>query len=173
LRTKPIELVLREIMKQYNKVPEGWNVLADHSGNILVMGPDSNFWLRIVPLSPDSYTGVGMEVDRSRRIERIVEGTPPYGLRPLSKSEAKRLLDTFRGKSTSQGKIIEELLSVKPASAQDIQERRPQAIISGPILGHPDLGAISSKQRELERRLAVEADRLFRERYPMRAGIYV
>jgi len=173
LRTKPIELVLREIMKQYNEVPDGWNVLADHSGNILVMGPDSSFWLRTVSLSPYSYIGVGVEVDRSRRIERIVEGTPPYGLRPLSKSEAKRLLDSFRGKSESQGKIIEELLSVKPASAQDIEERNPEAVISGPILGHPDLGAISSKQRELERRLAVEADRLFRERYPMRAGIYV
>ncbi|MCK4243834.1 hypothetical protein KAX03_03110 [Candidatus Bathyarchaeota archaeon] len=172
MSTEPIEKITKKIIKQYNRSPEGWNVLSDRKGNIIVIGPSQSYWLRIISLGPNNYTGAGIKIDSSEKIERIVKDTPQYGLRPLSKNDLKKLLDTFQRNGTTQSKIVERILSEKPKRIPSIQKIRPEAILTGPILTHPDLSSISSSQRELERKLKRETEKLFRERYPSRSAIY-
>jgi hypothetical protein len=61
---------------------------------------------------------------------------------------------------------------MKPVPTWEIDERRPEAVVTGPLVAHPNLSAISKGQRELEAKLAVEADKLFRRKYPLRARTY-
>lgn len=172
MSVRPIELVIKRIMDLYNGNPEGWSVLADHRGNVLVLGPTESYRLKMVPLSPHEYTGVGVRVRGSREARRVAEGTPSWGLRPLSREETEELLTTIRQEGSVQNEFIERMLGMRPVATQELEEHEPRAILSGPVLARPDLSSISRGQRELERKLAMEADRLFRERYPSRAAIY-
>lgn len=169
---EPIELVIERILGQYNRKPEGWSVLTDQRGNVLVLGPGLGYRLKLIPLNPQEYTGVGARIRGSEEIQKIVEGIPSYGFRPLSREETRRLLEGVQQGGALQDKLIEKLLGTKPVPTWELQERRPEAILSGPVIAHPDLSAISRGQEELEKRLAVEAMKLFRKRYPLRAGIY-
>jgi len=173
MSAEPIEVMLSKILQQYNKSPEGWNVISDHRGNIIVLGPKTNYWLRLVPISPNNYAGTGIQIDGSSKIEQIVKDTPHYGLRPLSRRDLSRLLRTFQSESRVHSDLIEKMLKKRPEAMRDINKIRPRAVLSGPILAHPDLSAISRGQRELERKLKMEAEKLFRERYPSRASLYV
>jgi len=54
----------------------------------------------------------------------------------------------------------------------EIEKERPNAVLSGPIIAHPDLSTISKSQRELESKLRIGAGKLFRQKYPHRAEMY-
>ena len=172
LSAEPLERITKEIMDRYNRKPEGWNVLTDRRGNILVLGPRSSYMLRLIWLGPDRYTGVGAKVGGLKKMREMVDGSPPYGFRPLSKRKIKDLLTTLQTKRILEKALVKELLGSNPLSTPEIMERRPHAVLSGPVIAYPDLGSISQRQRELERKLALEAARLFRKRHPLRAKIY-
>ena len=59
---EPIDQVTNRILDQYNRHPEGWSVLVDSQRNVLVVGPSSGYRLRLVPLNPQEYTGVGTKI---------------------------------------------------------------------------------------------------------------
>jgi len=105
-------------------------------------------------------------------VRRLVEGTPSYGLRPLSSGETRELLNAIHREDAIPNRLIERLLGMKPVPTWELEERGPKAVLSGPVIAHPDLSAISESQRQLERKLALEADKLFRKKYPDRAAIY-
>ena len=172
LSAEPLERITKKIMDRYNRKPEGWNVLTDRRGNILVLGPKSSYMLRLISLGPDRYIGVGAKVGGLEKMRGMVEGTPPYGFRPLSKRKTQVLLTALQRKGRLEKATVKEILGSKPLSTPEIMERRPHAVLSGPVIAHPDLGSISQRQRELERKLALEAFRLFRKRHPLRAEIY-
>jgi len=46
--TEPIESLMPKIMNQYNNRPEGWSVLTDYKGNLLVLGPNDGYMLRTI-----------------------------------------------------------------------------------------------------------------------------
>jgi len=171
MKTEPIELLTNKIVKEYNEQPLGWTVLTDLKGNMLVLGPKEGYMLKVVPLNPQEHTGVGVKIDTSHEMKRVVEGAPSYGFRPLSRTQAKKLLGSLRHTERQQS-IVSEILKSNPIPLPKLEENRPDALLSGPILAHPDLSAISESQRELESKLAVEAEKLFRKRYPYRAAIY-
>lgn len=170
---EPIRRITEEILSQYNKRPKGWSVLADQRGNVLVLGPSSGYWLRLIWLNPREYTGAGIKVDDSEKMRRIVEGTPSYGLRPLPRGSVQKLLRAVQRNGRVEGSLAEKLLSITPVSTSELQKKSPGAILSGPIITHSDLGAISEGQRRLERKLALEAEKIFRKRHPLRSGIYI
>ncbi len=172
MSAEPIESLMSRIMDQYNRKPEGWTVLADHKGNVLVMGPNVGYRLKLTPLNPQEYTGVGIMIDDLKEVRNAVKDVPSYGFRPLSYTETKELLKTIRQGDTLQNKLIKKLLGVKPVPALEIPKNDIGAILSGPIITHPNLSAISKGQKELESRLEMEADKLFRRKYPHRAAIY-
>jgi len=173
LDAEPVGRVTEEILSQYNRRPKGWSVLADQRGNVFVLGPSSSYWLRLIWVNPYEYTGVGIKVDDSEKMRSIVEGAPSYGLRPLPRGSIQKILRAFQRNGSVEGGLAEELLSIKPVSTGELQKRRPDAVLSGPIITHRDLSAISEGQRRLERRLALEAEKLFRKKYPLRSGMYI
>ena len=169
---EPVEQITKRILRQYNRHPEGWSVLVDNKGNVLVIGPSSGYRLKLVPLSPQEYTGVGVKFGRSKGLQKMVKNLPPYGFRPLSREETRDLLSTIHRKGRPTDKRIKELLEMKPVPTWEIDKKRPEAVVTGPLVAHPNLSAISKRQKELEAKLAVEADKLFRRKYPLRARTY-
>jgi hypothetical protein len=166
-----MDALMTRIMDQYNRKPEGWTVLVDFKGNVLVMGPNGGYRLKMIHLNPHEYTGVGVKIDDTETVQRLVEGAPSYGLRPLSRKHATTLLTRFH-EGAFQSKVVRDVLAMKPVSTWALEKKKPQAFLSGPIITHPDLATISSNQRKLEAKLAAEAEKLFRTKYPHRAAIY-
>ena len=169
--TEPIESLIPKIFKQYNDRPVGWNVLRDYKGNVLVLGPDDGYMLKMVPLNPQEFTGVGMKIDDSNDMRGLVEGAPSYGFRPLSTKQTERLVNSFR-QGEKQHRLISKLLEKKPISIPELKKKKPKSVLGGPFIGHPDLSTISESQRELETKLKIESLKLFKKKYPYRASIY-
>lgn len=171
MSVEPIEKISRRILAQYDKNPENWVVLADSRNNLLVLGPDGGFRLKMLPLGPHKQLGVGAEVDISTDLQEIRKESSSYGFRPLSMEKARRLLTAIQQKNLERG-YLKNLLGVSPVSTVDLRKMRPEMVLSGPVILHPDLSAISDSQKRLEKKLRIEADNLFRKKYPLRAGIY-
>jgi hypothetical protein len=169
--TEPIESLLNKILNQYNRRPEGWSVMADRKGNVLVIGPKVGYRLKLVPINPHEYTGVGIRVDELEEVRNFTDGTPSYGFRPLSTQATEELFNTI-SKRAVDNNLINELLEKKTVPTHILDKRRPRSILTGPIITHPNLCEISKSQRELETKLNIEADKLFRKRYPRRALYY-
>ena len=167
----PIESLLSKIMNLYNKQPVGWTVLTDPKGNLLVLGPSKGYMLKTLHLNPQEYTGVGMEIEDTENLRRAVEQGPSYGFRPLSERQSEELVRSFSQRD-KQNRLISQLLRKKPVPTWELEKKKPSTVISGPIIAHPNLSAISKSQRELELKLKFEADKLFRKKYPHRASIY-
>jgi hypothetical protein len=169
--TKPVELLANKIMDRYNKHPVGWTVLRDFKGNVLVTGPKEGYMLKTIMINPLEYTGIGVNIDSARELRSLVEGAPLFGYRPLAKVQSEELLNSFRHRE-SNNRLISEILEKKPVPTFEIQKKRPNAVLTGPVIAHPDLSTISKSQRELELKLRIGAEKLFREKYPHRAEMY-
>lgn len=162
---------MNKIMNRYDGRPIGWNVLTDYKGNVLVLGPKEGYMLKMVSINPKKHTGVGMKIDDPHEMRRLVEGAPSWGFRPLSTMQTKELLNRFRHSEERNG-LVSKILERKPVSTRELKKKRPKAVLSGPFIGYPDLSTISKSQRELELKLKIEAEKLFRKKYPYRATIY-
>jgi hypothetical protein len=171
MSAEPIESLMREMMSQYDRKPEGWTVLIDHRGNVLIIGPKEGYRLKTIQLNPNEYTGVGIKIDDPEELRRVTNEGPSYGFRPLSNNQIRKLFNN-QPEGDIQSKIIKKILETKPVPTWELENKNTRAFLSGPIIAHPDLSAISSSQRRLEAKLAVESNRLFRKRYPHRAAIY-
>lgn len=168
---EPIELLIPKIFKRYNDHPVGWNVLRDHKGNFLILGPGEGYMLKIVPINPQESTGVGINVEDSSQIKRLIDGAPSYGFRPLSTKQTEKLVNSFR-QGENQNKLISKLLEKNPVSIPDLNHKKPTSILGGPFIKHPDLSSISESQRILESKLKIESLKMFKMKYPHRASIY-
>ena len=171
MSAEPVEFLAKKIMNRYNRHPVGWTVLRDLKGNVLVKGPNEGYMLKMIMLNPQEYTGIGVKIENPRELRTLVEGAPLFGYRPLAKMQTEELLNGFRGGRHQEG-LISEILERKPVPALEIEKRRPIAVLTGPIIAHPDLSTISQSQRELELKLMMGAEKLFREKYPHRAEMY-
>ncbi|MEM4245686.1 MAG: hypothetical protein QW390_00140, partial [Candidatus Bathyarchaeia archaeon] len=160
-------------MERYNRNPEGWRVLTDFKGNVLILGPTTGYRLKLIPLNPNEYTGVGARIGDLSEVRKAFDKAPPYGFRPLSGEEFRELLETFHQDGTVQEEILKRLLGVKPVPLPELQGSGAEAVLSGPIITRPDLSLVSDGQKELEMRLSKEADKLFRMRYPHRTSFYI
>jgi len=168
---EPVHTLSNKIIKRYNKQPVGWTVLRDFKGNILIIGPKEGYMLKLVTINPQEYTGVGMKIKSPRHLQKLVKGAPLYGYRPLPNTKAKELITSFNN-TEKQYKIISEILEKNPISTWELEKKKPSLILNGPILSHPDLSTISKSQRKLDLKLKIEAQKLFKKKYPHRAEMY-
>lgn len=168
---EPIESLIPKIFKRYNDHPVGWNVLRDHKGNFLILGPNKGYMLKILPINPQESTGVGIPIENSNQIKRIIDGAPSYGFRPLSTRQTEMLVNSFR-QGENQNKLISKLLEKNPVSIPELDQKKPKSILGGPFIRHPDLSTISESQRILEWKLKIESLKMFKTKYPQRASIY-
>ena len=171
MSVEPVEFLANKIKDRYNRHPVGWTVLRDFKGNVLVSGPKEGYMLKIITINPQEYTGIGVKIDSPRELRTLVKEAPLFGYRPLAKMQVEELLNSFRhGKL--QNRFISEILERKPVPTLEVEKKRPPAVLTGPIIAHPDLSTISKSQRELESKLRIGAEKLFREKYPHRAEMY-
>lgn len=157
-------------MKRYNKNPVGWTIFRDYKGTILISGPNDGYMLKLITINPHEYTGVGMRIKNHEQIQKLTQGTPKYGYRPIPNSRAIELLDSMQD-SKKQNAIITEILENNPLPTWKLK-RKTGLILNGPILAHPDLSSISERQRKLDLKLKIEAQRIFNKKYPYRAEMY-
>ncbi len=171
MQAEPAESILKRVMAQYNERPQGWRVFADSRGNLLVLGPGVGYRLKLVPLNPREFVGVGVDIDPMEDL-RLGTRLPFYGLRPLSGQQTSELFGAMRQNGQIGQDVLLRLLGAKPTSEWDLKEEGLAGVLTGPVVTHPDLSAVPAGQKELEERLSLEANRLFRAKYPFRAGIY-
>ena len=170
---EPVESLMTRLVDQYNRRPEGWRILADQKGNVLIISPNETYRLKVIPVNPREYTGVGVKVGGLEEIRGNVDELPSYGFRPISDNDAKRLFNSLNRDGDINNEVLKQLLGRSPVTARDIEEEMPQAVLTGPVITHPDISTISRGQRELEAQLAFEANKFFRKKYPDRAAIYI
>ena len=171
MNAEPIGSLMERIISRYNKRPLGWTTMIDMKGNVLVLGPEEGYMLKLITINPQEHTGVGMEIDSPREIRKLVEGTPGYGFRPLSAAQVKGLLRSFR-RPEQGNRLVSEALKEEPLPTWELERKKPLAVLSGPVIAHPDLSTISKSQMQLDSKLRIEAERLFEKKYPDRAAIY-
>lgn len=171
LQAEPLDSLLKEILNRYNESPGGWRIFADAKGNMLVLGPGTGYRLKLLSLNPAEVTGVGVDIS-SEEAPGMPLDVPSYGYRPLSHVDVVQLFSSLRRNAPMPQGLVDGLLGIKPVPTWDLKGESPHGVLTGPIIAHPDLASISRGQRELDAKLTLEADRLFRTKYPFRAGIY-
>ncbi len=164
------EDVIREILESYNRKPVGWQIASDFRGNMLALGPDTGYRLKFMIISPSERIGVGVRFDDPVDVGRLGL-SPPCGFRPLSAEVAKEAIAAIASGGAAQ-QVMERLMRAKPVRLQDCQGKDVGAVLSGPFMSHPDLRMISPRQSDLDAKLAAEVERIFRQRYPMRASMF-
>lgn len=169
---RELEDLTEEIKHRYDENPMGWKIFQDDKNNVLIIGPDKGYRLKLIPLNPWKYTGVGISMKKDRALDQLRTETPSSGLRTLSKKDFERFISSMNRDGVNRRKIIKNILTRNPVSTQAIDEEGSQAVLSGPVISHPDLSTLSERQRELQQELKNEAEKLFRKKYPKRAGIY-
>jgi len=61
-------------------------------GEMLVVGPDSAFQLKLISLNPFEFVGSGMEVKDTSSTVKSVRSTPEFGFRPLTETDIQGLV---------------------------------------------------------------------------------
>ncbi|MFW9977664.1 MAG: hypothetical protein ACFFEJ_06250 [Candidatus Thorarchaeota archaeon] len=168
---EPADEIVPRILSQYSKSPRGWRVLSTPRGEMLVVGPDSAFQLKLISLNPMEFTGAGIELsDSNAAIDRLRE-SPEYGLRPLDNLDIQKLLESMTDPAASR-LHLESIIQRDPIVPKDIERTSAEHLLTGPVFTRPDLGSISPDVLKIQDSLERSAQSIFKKRYPMRAGMY-
>ncbi|MGD2249278.1 MAG: hypothetical protein PVF58_12800 [Candidatus Methanofastidiosia archaeon] len=156
MEIKSDEAVLEDITDEYNKDPEAnWKVTAvkDPRGryNLYVI-KGKKFWqIKTEFITPHKYIGVGGKTTTDDQ-----ESDYTFGLRPLPSKYVKKIIKEAKKGKISK-KLLREIMRIPPVSTKDIPEK--SRILQGPVTLSP-LGEISPSQKELDRKLSSELDKL-------------
>ncbi len=141
-------------------------------GEVLVLSSDSAFQLKLIPLNPREFTGAGVELPESNDTVDFIRTSPEFGLRPISESDLQGIANSMRTDDQSARQEVGEILSRTPLSLEDLSSNESSHILRGPVLSRPDLGSLSPEILKMQMALDRSANKTFRKRYPMRAGMY-
>ena len=170
---EPAEKIVPRIVKQYTEHPRGWHIMNTPRGEVLVLSPDSAFQLKLIPLNPYEFTGAGVEHPKSSKTIEEIRTSPEFGLRPIDEDDLTGIL-TALGSPQGMSPEIQEILRRSPVSIEDLSMNKHATdhILRGPVLMRPDLGSLSPEILKMQMTLDRSAQKTFRDRYPMRAGMY-
>ena len=170
---EPAEKIVPRIVKQYTEHPRGWHIMNTPRGEVLVLSPDSAFQLKLIPLNPYEFTGAGVEHPKSSKTIEEIRTSPEFGLRPIDEDDLTGIL-TALGSPQGTSPEIQEILRRSPVSIEDLSMNKHATdhILRGPVLMRPDLGSLSPEILKMQMTLDRSAQKTFRDRYPMRAGMY-
>jgi len=158
--------VKREVMRRYDESPEGWQVWVgkDRKGFLdLLISHGSELWqIKEFEVNPYKVVGYGASTLAGQRL--APHGSPyQFGLRPLAESRMKELAESIDDPKTVVD-IMSKLLRTKPVSTDEAM--RSQAILQGPIMqSSGQLDLVSESQKQLDRRLGHQLERLVMRRY--------
>lgn len=165
-KIKPLEKIGKEVIDRYNKHPSGWRFLHDAHHNILALGPKRGYRLKILPVTPRESTGVGTRVNLEPDTRKQLRKLPPWGLRPISEEEVRKLLLASMKNEQVPRKTSKKLMERDPVAFKESDEHN----LLGPATAHQNLNSIIKGQEKLERKLKQETYDLFKQQYPQRAG---
>ena len=168
---EPADEIVPRIMKQYTDSPRGWRVLNTPVGEMLVVGPDTAFQLKIIPLNPVEFTGAGVELPESNSVIDSIRTSPEYGLRGLAQVELQAILESMVNPTQSPSPLG-EIIRRAPMLPDDIEKSTADHILTGPVLTRPDLSNLGPEVLRMRETLDRSANKVFRKRHPMRAGMY-
>ncbi len=169
---EPAEDIVPRILEQYSERPRGWHIMNTPRGEVLVLSSDSAFQLKLIPLNPREFTGAGVELPESNDTVDSIRTSPEFGLRPLSEADLQGIVSSMSGGDQSARQEVSEILSRTPLSIEDLSSNQSSHILRGPVLTRPDLGSLSPDILKMQMALDRSAQKTFRKRYPMRAGMY-
>lgn len=168
------EEVLKEVLEGYNRRPGEWQIALDYRGNSLFMGPERGYMIKSMMIGPQESLGVGVRLEDTEGLRGILAPTAPSGFRPVGRELAQKVFSelSLEGHGASRGQLINKILSIEPVPTWELGREWVSGIVGGPYTAHPDLGAISKSQQELNLRLDRELQALFMARHPMRASMF-
>lgn len=155
----------RRMLESYARDPKGWSFTISPSPNsgffdATVAGPDVAWILKMDSLFKPSPIVIGSLAGALRRRHA---GPFPYGYRNLPPELALRLMGG--GDEGPGGAVRRSLLSV--LRSEPIVPQNGGSYAEGPLVfTSPGSVSLSSKQKEVDARLASEMRRLLRLRYP-------
>ena len=168
---EPMDDILPRILKQYSAEPRGWRVMSTPRGEMLVVGTESTFQLKLIPLSPYRFTGAGIELSEPSKVLEKIRSTPEYGFRPLQESDIQSLVSTLSEPKKTRLQL-QRILTRSPLSLSDLAGESVDHLLTGPVLTRPDLGTLGPEMLRSSDILEHHALREFRRRYPERAGMF-
>jgi len=139
-------------------------------GEMLILSSDSAFQLKLIQLNPFEFTGAGVELPESSETADSIRSSPEFGLRPLNETDLQGLINTLTG-SAEPSISLGDILKRTPRSIDDMSLKASH-VLRGPVLTRPDLGSLSPEILKRQLSLDRSADKIFRRKYPMRAGMY-
>lgn len=172
MEIKALEDSIKEILEGYNKRPKGWQFISDPMGNLLALGPEVGYRLKLMMINPNENLGVGVKIQDVEPIRRSIGAEFDSGFRPLDQDLSRALLSAISENRINSSDLLKRILQIDPVPVHELDRSDLGAILGGPFIAHPDLRYISKSQMELDSRLSAELDRLFMKKYPLRAGIY-
>ena len=140
-------------------------------GDMLVVGRDSAFQLKLIPLNPREYTGAGTELPESSDVTDSIRTSPEFGFRNLAQTDIEALVESMSKPELVQQQL-QDILSRDPLLPEEIEKGRINHLLTGPVLTRPDLSGLGPDILNLRNSLERSANRVFRKKYPMRAGMY-
>ncbi|MFX1484953.1 MAG: hypothetical protein ACFFCP_17380 [Promethearchaeota archaeon] len=158
------------ILRQYTERSRGWHIMTTPRGEMLVLSSDTAFQLKMIQLSPYEFTGAGVELPESSETVESIRSSPEFGLRPLDETDIQGLINSLSG-SPEPGISVSDILKRSPRSIEDLSGKSTH-ILQGPVLTRPELGSLSPDILRRQLSLDRSADKIFRKKYPMRAGMY-
>ena len=169
---EPAEEIVPRILKRYSKRPRGWRIMNTPRGEVLVLSSDSAFQLKLIPLNPMEFTGAGIELPESNDVVERIRSSPEFGLRPVSENDIQNIANAMSGSEEAR-REVREVLARTPLSLEDLSASKSSHLLQGPVLTRPDLGSLSPEILKMQTTLDRQAQKIFRDRHPMRAGMYI
>ncbi len=169
---EPAEEIVPRILKRYSEHPRGWRIMNTPKGEVLVLSSDSAFQLKLIPLNPVEFTGAGIELPESNDAVEQIRSSPEFGLRPVNENDLQNIVNAMSGSEDAQQEL-REVLERTPMSLEDLSASKSSHILQGPVLTRPDLGSLSPDILKMQNTLDRQAQKIFRDRHPMRAGMYI
>ena len=99
-------------MNNYDQTPEGWNVMSDLSGNVVILGPMNSYQLKLVQVNPQKFTGVGMKIPDESPLQDyklITRGMHSYGFRPLAERNLNQIIDSLQEGKIAQNQAFDDI----------------------------------------------------------------
>ncbi len=174
MQIRAAEEVLKEILEGYNRRPGQWQIALDYRGNSVFIGPEKGYMIKSMMIGPEENLGVGVRLEDTEGLRGILAPTAPSGFRPIGRELSQQVFSklSLNGQGAPREQLINRILSIEPVPTWELGRDGVGGIVGGPYTAHPDLGAVSKSQQELNMRLDRELQDLFMARHPMRASMF-
>jgi hypothetical protein len=143
--------------------------MSSPGGDMLVLGPESAFQLKLISINPRKFTGAGIEIPDSDEAFERMRATPEFGFRPIRGSDIQDIVRALKHPEIVRPQI-NTILRRTPLPITEIKPS--ESILTGPVLTRPDLGSLSPDIMKTQLSLDRVAWKQFRKHYPMRAGMF-